>query len=100
MNILITSAGRRVSLTRAFKKELHEFFPDGKLLTADMNPVLAPACHCSDGYFSVPAATDPSYIRELIGLCRKENVKLIIPTIDTELFVLAENIDILRDNGI
>jgi carbamoyl-phosphate synthase large subunit len=100
MNILITSAGRRVSLTRAFRKELKECYPFGKLLTADMNPVLAPACHISDGYFSVPAATDQMYIKTLIELCNRESIKLIIPTIDTELSVLAENIDCLRDNGI
>jgi carbamoyl-phosphate synthase large subunit len=100
MNILITSAGRRVSLVKAFKKELNEYFPNGKLLTADMNPILAPACHCSDGFFKVPAATDPVYIKAMIELCRREKIKLIIPTIDTELFVLAENTDILRGNGI
>ena len=37
-NILITSAGRRVSLVRAFQKELKELYPNAKVLTTDLNP--------------------------------------------------------------
>jgi len=46
-NILITSAGQRVSLVRAFQKELRAFDNKAKVYTVDMNPILAPACHVS-----------------------------------------------------
>ena len=62
MNILITSAGQRVSLVQAFQKELKSVFENAKVFTVDLNPILAPACHISDGYFQVPRVTDDNYI--------------------------------------
>lgn len=100
MNILITSAGQRVSLVKAFKKELKEIYPDSKVYTVDFNPILAPACHVSDGYKSVGKVTDSSYISELLKICKDWEIKLIIPTIDTELAFLAKNKTIFEEQGI
>ena|SRR5664280_238649 len=100
MNILITSAGRRVSLVKAFKSELLKIFPKGMVYTADLKPELSPACQISDGYFDVVRVTDPVYCNELIKICRSKNIKLIIPTLDTELITLAENSDRFRENEI
>lgn len=97
MNILITSAGQRVSLVRAFQKELRKIIPDGKVYTVDLNPILAPACHVSDGYKQVSRVKEPNYIEDLLNICSDWNVKMIIPTIDTELLVLSENIDKFKD---
>lgn len=88
-NILITSAGQRVSLVRAFRKEVKSFFPEAKVYTVDLNPILAPACHISDGYKSIGRVTDPNYIEELLEICKEWDIKLIVPTIDTELAILA-----------
>lgn len=93
MKILITSAGQRVSLVRSFQAELKKYFEDGKVFTTDLNPTLAPACHISDQAFIVPKVTDIKYIDFLLSLCIDHNIKLIIPTIDTELLVLSENIE-------
>lgn len=92
MNILITSAGQRVSLVKAFKKELITVFKDGKVYTVDMNPSLSPACIVSDGYKKVNKVDDVDYISNLIDLCKKWNITLVIPTIDTELLTLSLNI--------
>lgn len=100
MNILITSAGRRVSLINAFKRELIKYFPYGKIFTVDMNPELSSACRVSDGFFSVPRVTDPSYCRMISEICNSNNIKLLIPTIDTELIPLAENIEYFKSRGI
>ncbi len=43
MNILISSAGRRVSLVRAFQKELKTLYPNAKVYAADAKPVLSAA---------------------------------------------------------
>lgn len=99
-NILITSAGKRVSLVNLFKKELTEVFPEAKVYTTDMNPELAPAGYVSDDCFQVPRVTDPSYLDLLIQLCAEHQIGLIIPTIDTELLLLAENKEKLQQNGI
>lgn len=100
MNILITSAGQRVSLVRSFQKELKKTNKEGKVYTVDLNPLLAPACHESDGYKSVPRVTDSSYLDRLLKICKEWDVKLIIPTIDTELQVLSNNIDLFLNEDI
>lgn len=100
MNILITSAGQRVSLVRAFQKELKEFNTQGMVFTTDLNPMLAPACHISDGYFTVPRVTDVAYMDRLIEICLENDVKLVIPTIDTELLVLSQYKQAFAEKGI
>jgi carbamoyl-phosphate synthase large subunit len=99
-NILITSAGKRVSLVNLFKEELTGIFPEAKVYTTDMNPELAPAGYVSDDCFQVPRVTDPRYLELLIQLCTEHQIGLIIPTIDTELLLLAENKEKLQQNGI
>lgn len=99
-NILITSAGQRVSLVKAFQKELKEISESSKVYTVDLNPILAPACHVSDGYKSVPRVTDSSYIEVLLSICKEWGIKLIIPTIDTELAVLSEYRHLFLTEGI
>ncbi|HKH59838.1 MAG TPA: ATP-grasp domain-containing protein [Flavitalea sp.] len=91
MNILITSAGQRVSLVRAFQKELKNIYPQNEVYTTDMFPELSAACNVSDRYFTVKRVTDPSYISDLIAICVSNDIKMIVPTIDTELLALAEN---------
>ncbi len=99
-NVLITSAGQRVSLVRAFQKELKSLDKESKVFTVDLNPVLAPACHVSDGYKSISRVDAEDYIEELISVCKSLNIKIVIPTIDTELLILAKNREKLYDEGI
>jgi carbamoyl-phosphate synthase large subunit len=100
MNVLITSAGRRVSLVRAFKTELQKYYPDGKVFAADYKPELSAACRISDGSFQVVKVTDSSYCERLAEFCLSKNIKLIIPTIDTELIPLSKNINLFLKIGI
>lgn len=100
MNIIITSAGQRVSLIKSFQFELKKIFPQSKVFTTDLNPSLAPACHISDGYFQVPRVTAESYIDDLIKICINNDINLIIPTIDTELLTLSNNEQKFKLNNI
>lgn len=100
MNILITSAGQRVSLVKAFKKELTRTYPGSKVFTTDMCPELSAACHVSDRSFKVQRVTDPGYIDELLALCFREQIRMIVPTIDTELLVLAQRRELFAKEGI
>lgn len=99
-NILITSAGKRVTLVNLFKKELGLVYPEGKVFTTDMNPELAPAGYVSDYCFKVPRVTDPCYLQQLIQICQSNEVGMIIPTIDTELLLLAANKELLQQVGV
>lgn len=91
MNILITCAGRRVSLVRAFQKELKLINPHFKVYAADFEPKLSAACHVADGYFEVPLLNDVNYIDTLLNYCQKFHIKLLIPCIDTELLELSQH---------
>lgn len=99
-NILITSAGKRVALTRYFKETLNRFFPDAKVYTTDMNPQMAPAGYVSDGCFCVPRVTDSSYSEILLGICEDNDVGMIVATIDTELLLLADLRNQFEEKGI
>src|SRR5215207_7741966 len=100
MNILITSAGQRVSLVRAFQSELKKIYPGKKVFTTDLSPELSAACNVSDQYFRVRKVVDPGYISELLAICASHDIKMIVPTIDTELLVLAQNKKLFLDAGI
>ena len=93
IDLLITSAGRRVGLVKNFMQHFNVF-------TADMHPNLSAACQYSKKYFEVPPVQDKSYIDVLIDICKKNDIKIIVPTIDTELEILAENKKRLSDAGI
>ena len=99
-NILITSAGRRVSLVKAFQHELENLNIEGKVFCTDLVPELSSACQIADKAFKVKRVTEDNYIEELLSLSIKHNVKLIIPTIDTELKELASSIRRFKDNDI
>ena len=96
MNVLVTSAGRRVSLVQAFAKAAHA--RGGKVLAGDASS-LAPALYKADGAFRLPPVKSESYILELLSLVRAHDIGLIVPTIDTELEVLATNIQTFADAG-
>ncbi len=99
-NILITSAGRRVSLVNFFKTELKKVFINAKIFTTDFNPQFSSACQVADGFFKVGKVTNKNYVQELLQVCIENQIKLIIPTIDTELLVLSKNIKIFKDKNI
>ena len=99
-NILITSVGKRVSLVKFFQKEMKKYHKDSKVYTTEMNPMMSPAAHISDGCFNVSRVTANGYISELLDISLKNSIKIIIPTIDTELIILAKNKELFKSYGI
>lgn len=98
-NILFTSAGRRVSLIRLFRKALDELGLKGKLVTTDLSKD-APAPYAADIRESVPRVTDPGYIEELKNICLRHNICLLVPLIDTELHLLAPHRELFANIGV
>jgi carbamoyl-phosphate synthase large subunit len=99
-NVLVLSAGRRVELVEAFKTEFALRRLDWKVLATDMKPEFSAACQIADGWIRAPRVTDPSYINFLLDLCKVEKISLVIPTIDTELLLLAQNRELFASFGI
>ena len=89
MNILITSASRKVSLVRAFQQALaHE--DSGKVIAVDASP-LAPALYFADEHHLVPPGHKPEFLSVILRLCEQLDIKLLIPTRDEELPFFAEH---------
>jgi carbamoyl-phosphate synthase large subunit len=88
-NILLTSAGRRVSLARLLRADAAALGFEPRLIVAEMHPGLSAAACAADARHAVPAATHADYIPALLDICRREAVRLLVPTIDTELNALA-----------
>lgn len=99
-NILITSAGRRVELVQAFKNELATLLPLSSLHAIDMKPNLSAACQVADYSNACPRVTSENYIDFLLDYCIKNNIGLVIPTIDTELLTLANYRDLFQQYNI
>ena len=97
MNVLLTSAGRRTSLLLAFLEAAHRL--GSKVFVADIDP-LAPTCALADKAFQIPRISDPNYLNYLLVLARTNGVGLIVPTIDTELSLLAQNAEVFHAEGI
>ncbi len=90
INVLILSAGRRVELVKCFKKAAKDLDISGSVIAVDCSPT-APALYFADKYRLVPRIDSGDYIKALIEICNEEKVSLVVPTIDTELLLLAEN---------
>jgi carbamoyl-phosphate synthase large subunit len=99
-NILITSAGRRVGLVRSFQTELKKKFPNSKVYTAEANPQWSSACRVSDEFFTIPRVDNENYINSILELCIKKEIKIVIPTIDTELLVFSDSKELFLLNNI
>src|SRR5215208_711533 len=87
-NVLISSAGRRVALLRLFRQALADLGLRGSIVATDVSP-LAAAWQDADIRCLVPRCDAPDYIERLTRLCVEHGVRVIVPTIDTELPVLA-----------
>lgn len=99
-NILLLSAGRRVELLLAFKREIKERGLGSRLLTTDLNPEMSAACHVADQSFVMTRVNEDGYIDRLLELCVEQKVGLVIPTIDTELLGLAQSKNRFAKQGI
>src|SRR5947209_14391453 len=89
VNILISSAGRRVGLMNCFRESLAELDLPGRIIAVDATPY-ASVAQLADSFYVVPRCGDPDFIPELAKICEYEEIKLLIPTIDTELPIFAQ----------
>jgi len=97
-NILVLSAGRRVSLVRGFQSALST--REGRVFAADMQPQLSAACQVADAHFVLPHCLSDEFPGALAQLCREHEIAVVIPTIDTELQVLGSLADEFLTAGV
>ncbi len=90
LNILLSSGGRRIALMECLRQGLLDKGLTGKLMVADSSTD-APAVHLADEAWRVPRCTEPGFVEEVLKVTSENRVGLLIPTIDDELLIYAEN---------
>ena len=98
INILFTSAGRRVELIRAFKNAYEVLGITGNIVATDIDS-LAPTLHIVDKPYVVPRFDTPDYVPALLEICKREEVSLIFPLIDPDIPILAKNREAFENIG-
>lgn len=96
LNVLFSSVGRRVELVKAFREASNELKIKSKLIGVDMDE-LAPALNFVDKKYKVPKLSSEEFIPQIIEICKKENVAIIIPTLDTELSLYSKNKELIQN---
>ncbi|MBR3045196.1 MAG: ATP-grasp domain-containing protein [Oscillospiraceae bacterium] len=86
--ILFTGIGRRIELVQAFRQAALALNINLKIYGADMAGT-APALAFCDAIRRVCGMKEKDYILQLLDICDKDNIDLLIPTIDTDLLVLS-----------
>ena len=96
----MSSAGRRVELMSLLREDAKRLGLQPRIVATDTNPMVAPACLAADVSYVVPPTSDKWFIASLVDICRKEGVRLLIPTIDAELQPLARDRAALVEQGV
>ena len=100
ITVLVTGVGATtgISVIKGLRQQ-QEFRL--KVVGTDSNPanLIAGSSSC-DVFHTVPLAADPDYLQSLLTICQKERVKLLIPIVDPEILVLADNKEIFEKSGV
>lgn len=78
-----------MQLIECFRASGRELGIPLRVLAADCNPERSAACAAADKAFAVPRCTDREFVPVMLDICSKEEVGLVVPTIDTELETFA-----------
>lgn len=91
LSVLFSSVGRRVELIECFRTDANELGIDLRVVAADSKPEWSSACAVADLAVKVPRCTSEEFIPRMLDLCKKDDIRLIIPTIDTELQMFSDH---------
>ena len=90
LNVMFTCIGRRVSLLNSFRKSTRQLKLQSRFIGTDTTK-LSPALQLCDKGYIVKPVSHRDYLEELLEIVRIEKVKLIVPTVDLDLKLLAAN---------
>lgn len=90
INILFTCIGRRVSLLKSFRKAAKQLKVKATFVGTDTTN-LSSALQLCDKKYIVDSISHPDYLKQLLEIVTHNKIKLLIPTIDTDLILLAKN---------
>ena len=90
ISILFSSVGRRAQLIDCFRRSLRALDLEGRIVGIDSSRS-APAAYLVDRFIRVPRCDSPDFLETTLEICRKYDVSLLVPTIDTELLFYASH---------
>jgi len=82
--ILFTAIGRRVELVNAFKSSFKKHNIKVKMIGVDTNPGMAAAGYFVDDIYKIAKVSETGYVEELLQICRKQQVNMLIPLFEPE----------------
>jgi len=88
--VLFTCIGRRVSLLHAFRGAARRLRLRACFYGTDTSP-LSPALQLCDEGFLVKPTWHARYVGQLLSIVRRYDVRLLVPTVDLDLRLLAEH---------
>ena len=90
LNILFTCIGRRVSLLNSFRRAAGQLRIKASFFGTDTTE-LSPALQLCNKGFMVKPITHAGYIKQLLSIVNNNRVNLLVPTVDLDLKLLAQN---------
>jgi carbamoyl-phosphate synthase large subunit len=90
LSILFTCIGRRVSLLNSFRRAAKQLKIKASFFGTDASR-LSPALQLCEKRFLVKPTTHAGYIKQLLSIVKANKVKLLVPTVDLDLKLLAQD---------
>jgi len=90
LSVLFTCIGRRVSLLNCFRRAAGQLKINASFFGTDTTE-LSSALQLCDKNFLVKPITHSDYIKQLLTIVKTNKVKLLVPTVDLDLKLLAQN---------
>jgi len=90
LGVLFTCVGRRVSLLKSFRRASKQLKINAAFFGTDTTELSSALQLCDEGFLVKPT-THPGYIKQLLSIVKANSVKLLVPTVDLDLKVLARN---------
>jgi len=87
---MFTCIGRRVSLLNSFKQAAKQLALQPYIIGTDASE-LSSALQLCDKKFITKPVKDSAYLKQLLDIVKKNKVHLLVPTVDLDLKLLAQN---------
>ena len=90
LGVLFTCIGRRVSLLNSFRRASRQLKINAAFFGTDTTDLSSALQLCDEGFLVKPT-THARYIGQLLSIVKANRVKLLVPTVDLDLKLLARN---------
>jgi carbamoyl-phosphate synthase large subunit len=97
-SVLLTCAGQRVDIVRAFQDAMERRGEGGRVVVSDLDP-LSPSLMSADVVVDLPAVDDPGYGEAVAGVAAAESVGAVLPLTDLDPVVLATAAPVIEATG-